>query len=418
MSRSTTRIAAVAAAAAAAGFAASALAQGPLPRPHRRHRGSRAAPPSRRARRCTRSRRILTGRPASELPVDKLKVPAGFKVEVWAEGIPEARSLALGDKGTVFVSNRNLKNVYAITEQGGKREVKKMLKGLNAPNGVAFNKGTLYVAERHRITRYDGIEDKLDSPPEAQGRDRQPRSARSQAGHFWKFLAMGPDGKLYFNIGAPGNIVMPTLLRRRRSSASTRRPACIEKIYAQRRAQFGRHRLRPEDQGALVHQPRARLGRRRHARTTRCTACAQEGHELRLSVLPPGRLARSRVRQGPLVRRVRPSPRRSSARTSRRSACGSTPARCSRPSTSDNIFIAMHGSWNRTIKQGYNVMRATRRRQGQRASSSPSSRASCRTRRPIRRCGAGRSTCCVMKDGSLLVSDDYNGIIYRVSYGK
>ena len=92
-------------------------------------------------------------------------MPAGFKVEVWADGIPEARSLALGDKGTVFVSNRNLKNVYAVVDQGGKREVKTVLKGLNAPNGVAFNKGTLYVAERHRITRYDGIEDQLDNPP-------------------------------------------------------------------------------------------------------------------------------------------------------------------------------------------------------------------------------------------------------------
>ena len=66
----------------------------------------------------------LTGRPAAELPIDKLKVPPGFKVEVWVDGVPEARSLALGDKGTVFVSNRNLKDVYAITDRGGKREVK------------------------------------------------------------------------------------------------------------------------------------------------------------------------------------------------------------------------------------------------------------------------------------------------------
>src|SRR5689334_18732464 len=106
----------------------------------------------------------MTGRSAKELPLDKLKVPAGFKVEVWAEGIPEARSLALGDKGTVFVSNRNLKDVYAVTEQGGKRTVTKVLKGLNSPNGVAFANGTLYVAERHRITAYEGIEDKLANP--------------------------------------------------------------------------------------------------------------------------------------------------------------------------------------------------------------------------------------------------------------
>ncbi|MFK5284421.1 hypothetical protein ACI3PL_33055, partial [Lacticaseibacillus paracasei] len=64
----------------------------------------------------------LTGRPASELPVSKLRVPDGFKIEVWVDGVPEARALALGDKGTVFVSNRNLSNVYAITDNGGKRE--------------------------------------------------------------------------------------------------------------------------------------------------------------------------------------------------------------------------------------------------------------------------------------------------------
>src|SRR3981189_120613 len=71
----------------------------------------------------------MTGRPASELPIDKLTVPAGFKVEVWADGIPEARSLALGDKGTVFGSNRLAKNVYALVDRGGKGEGKTILKG-------------------------------------------------------------------------------------------------------------------------------------------------------------------------------------------------------------------------------------------------------------------------------------------------
>src|SRR5438309_9277598 len=106
----------------------------------------------------------LTGRAAKDLPTDKLKVPAGFKVEVWAEGIPEARSLTLGEKGTVFVSNRNAKSVYAVVDQGGKREVKTILKDQDAPNGVVFIKGTLYVAERGKITRYEGIESKLDKP--------------------------------------------------------------------------------------------------------------------------------------------------------------------------------------------------------------------------------------------------------------
>lgn len=82
----------------------------------------------------------MTGRPSSDLPLNKLKVPAGFQVEVWAEGIPEARSLALGDKGTVFVSNRNLSNVYAVVDRDGKREVKTLLKGLSAPNGLVLTK--------------------------------------------------------------------------------------------------------------------------------------------------------------------------------------------------------------------------------------------------------------------------------------
>src|SRR3954454_19475470 len=153
----------------------------------------------------------MTGRPAKELPLNTLKVPAGFKVEAWVDGIPEARSLALGDNGTVFVSNRNAKNVYAVIDKGGKREVKTILKGLDAPNGIVFNKGTLYVAERGRISRFDGIEDKLDNPgePKVVVDNLDPNR---QAGHFWKFLAMGPDGKLYFNIGAPGNIVMPTYM--------------------------------------------------------------------------------------------------------------------------------------------------------------------------------------------------------------
>src|SRR6266850_5633184 len=77
----------------------------------------------------------MTGRASKDLPLDKLKVPAGFKVEVWADGIAEARSLALGDKGTVFVSNRLAKDVYAVVDRNGQREVKTVLKGLNAPNG-------------------------------------------------------------------------------------------------------------------------------------------------------------------------------------------------------------------------------------------------------------------------------------------
>src|SRR5262245_38449890 len=200
--------------------AATALAQQPADKPAEKPAAGPTPPPAWEQRRSAEQKKSplhpfaphLTGRQAAELPVNTLKVPPGFKVELWVDGVPEARSLALGDKGTVFVSNRNAKSVYAIVDRGGKREVKTLLSGLNAPNGITFSKGTLYVAERGRITRYDGIEGRLDSPGEGKVVIDN-LDPTNQPGHFWKFLALGPDGKLYFNIGAPGNIVMPTYMQ-------------------------------------------------------------------------------------------------------------------------------------------------------------------------------------------------------------
>ncbi len=143
---------------------------------------------------------------ASEIPVDKIKVPRGFKVSLWAHGINNARAMVWGDNGTLFVSSRVAGNVYAVVDRNGRREVKVIAKGLNLPNGVAFKDGTLYVAEVSRITKMPGIEAKLDSPPTPEVvYDILPRDLP----HGWKYLAFGPDGKLYFNIGAPCNICVP-----------------------------------------------------------------------------------------------------------------------------------------------------------------------------------------------------------------
>ena len=84
---------------------------------------------------------------ADKLPVDKLKVPKGFKIELYAAGVGNARTLRQGDKGTVFVGSRLVGNVYAITNKDGKRTVKTLASGLYRPNGVAFKNGTLYIAE-------------------------------------------------------------------------------------------------------------------------------------------------------------------------------------------------------------------------------------------------------------------------------
>src|SRR5262249_19834015 len=75
----------------------------------------------------------------------KIKLPAGFKIEVWAPGVLQARQMAWGDKGTLFVGTFDLGNIYAITDKGGKREVKTVIKGLKMPTGLAFQDGALYV---------------------------------------------------------------------------------------------------------------------------------------------------------------------------------------------------------------------------------------------------------------------------------
>ena len=135
--------------------------------------------------------------------MSQLKLPKGFKVEVYASGIPNARSLRLGDKGTVFVSNRVLDKVYAVIDKNGKRETKVIASGLDRPNGLAFHNGTLYIAEGTKISKLEKIEDNLDNPP-------KPLVIYSDflnhQSHGWKFMALGPDNKLYVNVGSPCNI--------------------------------------------------------------------------------------------------------------------------------------------------------------------------------------------------------------------
>ena len=104
--------------------------------------------------------------PVDKLPVDKIKVPAGFKAEVWSSGHAGARTMVMGDKGTMFMGTRIIGRVYAITDKGGKRESKVIIQGLTQPNGLAFKDGSLYVFAINKVYRYDKIEDNLDKLPE------------------------------------------------------------------------------------------------------------------------------------------------------------------------------------------------------------------------------------------------------------
>jgi glucose/arabinose dehydrogenase len=354
----------------------------------------------------------LTGRASKDLPVDKLKVPAGFKVEVWADGIPEARSLALGDKGTVFVSNRISKNVYAVVDKGGTREVTTILKGLNAPNGIVFSKGTLYVAERHRITRYDGIESSLANPPEGKvvidGLDPQ-----NQAGHFWKFLSLGPDGKLYYNVGAPGNIVMPSYFQATISRVDPKTGVVEEYVQGVRNSvgfdwhpqtkqlwftEHGRDWLgdnSPSDELNVVKSKGQHYGYPYCHQGDTLDPEFGKGRDCK-SFTPP--VLKLGAHIAPLGMRFYTG--------------GMFPAEYK-----NNIFIAMHGSWNRTTKQGYNLTRVSFDANGK-AKMEPFLTGFLQDEKADPPMWGRPVDVLQMKDGSLLFSDDYNGILYRVSYAK
>jgi glucose/arabinose dehydrogenase len=185
--------------AVSAAFVAPALAQAPA-----WHQGK---PPAMAESKLAPHPGKMTETPAGEIPVNKLKAPKGFKVELWASGFPGGRAMALSDSGKkVYLGTRAIGRVYEVTDEGDKRSVRVVVDKLTQPAGVAFHKGSLYVMAINKVLRFDGIEgnpgaqpvdltDKFDLPPEQH--------------HNWKYIAFGPDGKLYVPFGAPCNICEP-----------------------------------------------------------------------------------------------------------------------------------------------------------------------------------------------------------------
>jgi len=341
---------------------------------------------------------------AAEIPVDKIKVPPGFKVSLWASGLNNARVMTWGDKGTLFVSSRTAGNVYAVLDRGGQREVKTLAKGLNLPNGLAFKDGTLYVAEIHRITKMVGIEDKLDAPPAMEVvYDTLPKDVP----HGWKYLAFGPDGKLYFNIGAPCNICIPPDTH-----------ANISRVNPDGTGfEYFAHGVR-NSVGFDWHPVTKELYFATHARdwlgddlpSDRLDVAAKKGLHFGFPFCHQGDIPDPEFGKGRSCSEFAPPLLKTGPHVAGNGVEFYTGSMF--PAAYKNrIFLAQRGSWNRNQKTGFRVMMVTLTPGGA-PKYEPFAEGSLQGGDIWGRPVYTRQ----MKDGSLLISDDYAGAIFRVTY--
>lgn len=333
--------------------------------------------------------------------VDDIVLPPGFVIEHYAD-VPNARSLTLGEQGTLFVSNRSGSSVYAVVP-GDEPDVIEIDADLKTPNGVAFRDGDLYVAEIDRIYRYADIESRLDAPPEPERLDIELPAERH---HGWRYIAFGPDGKLYVSIGAPCNVCdregfaeiirmnpdgsdRETFARGIRNSVGLAwHPETGELWFTDN----GRDMLGDDIPACeLNHAPRAGL----HFGFPYCHAGDVRDPEFGgeapcADFVPPAQ------KLGPHV-----------APLGLRFYTGTQFP----DEYAGQIFIAEHGSWNRSEKIGYRITLV--RLDGNRAVSYETFAEGWLKDGEV----SGRPVDLqVMPDGSLLVSDDLAGKLYRIRY--
>ena len=322
----------------------------------RRRPGSRACRPSMADFKLAPHASPMTVTPLEKIQLGKLKVPAGFKVEVWAHGMPGARMMARGDKGTLFIGTRVIGKVYAVTDKDGKREHKVIAEGLQQPNGIAFKNGTLYVISHRQgaaLRRHRGQARRAAA-------DRHQRGDQAAAVHAPQLEVCGRRTRqqaLHLDRLALQHLRDQPRQVRPDPPAEPRRLQHRDR--GARRAQLGGLRLAPADQGAVVHRQRPRLGRRCGTGGGAEPRRRQQRRRLlRLPLLPRQRHPRSRHQEAQPVRRRHACLPPRSGPMPPRSACASTPATCSRADYKNNAFIARRGSWNRTKKFGYDVVLA------------------------------------------------------------
>lgn len=340
---------------------------------------------------------------------DKIQVPDGFRVSVFSDAVPNARSMALGEDGTVFVGTRTEGKVYALPDKnrdGKADQVFVLASGLTLPNGVAYLDGDLYVAEVPRLIRFKAILSHLKKPPEI---DIVYDWFPTKLHHGWKYLRVGPDGKLYMPIGAPCNIcrskkeLFATIIRMTKDG---------------------------NDLEIFARGVRNTVGFDWHPQT-REMFFSENGADWMGDELPPDELNRASKADGHFGYPFCHADRYLDSEFGEDDSCTNYTApvwkfpahvaplgirfytgRQFPGEYRNQLFVAQHGSWNRTKPHGYRVVLV--KFQGDKPVSS-----SVFAKGWLDASGIawGQPVDILqLADGSLLVSDDKNGAIYRILY--
>src|SRR6267142_213975 len=345
--------------------------------------------------------------PSAAAEMSDITLPPGFHIGVYAGSVPNARQMALGPPGVVFVGSLSEGKVYAVVDRDGDHRAEKvyvLASGLTMPSGLAFRDGALYVAAVNRILKFPDVARDLDKPPkpevvsEAYPGDRH---------HGWKFIAFGPDGKLYVPVGAPCNVCEVSGLHATitRMDVAGGKPEIVARgvrnsvgfdFHPQTRELWftdnGRDWLgddQPPDE--LNHVTKAG----QHFGFPFCHGDGLKDPEHNAGKACDAFTAPARL-LGPHV-----------AAIGMRFYTGTMFPEKYR----NSVFIAEHGSWNRTNPIGYRVSNV-RIEDGKAVSYEPFAagwlKGNTASGRP--------ADVLMMPDGALLVSDDKAGRIYRISY--
>jgi glucose/arabinose dehydrogenase len=351
----------------------------------------------------------LTVTQAADIPLANLKLPAGFKAEIWATGMPGARAMARAENGKIYIGTRGIGRVYELTDNGTARTSRVVVDKLVQPAGVAYANGSLYVMAIDKVLRYDGIA----TNPNAQPVDMTAAfKLPKEQHHNWKYIAFGPDGKLYVPFGAPCNICVPG------------------EEYAQIR------RYNPDGSGmeVIARGVRNTQGFAWHPQTKEMWF-TDHGRDWMGDDGPADELNRLSANgqnfgfpychANGIADRDIPKANACAGVTLPVQTMGPHAAVMGAhfytgnmfpPEYRNTLFVARKGSWNRTQKFGYDVVTVRTDAQGNNARIQPFMTGFLD---PINDSFSGRPTYMLqLPDGSLLISDEQMGAIYRITYAK